>query len=182
MQNWSWCDYMELLIPEAIVSASLLAVDTSLRQCLPRNFLSYMGTMHQPGTTNNTHIPKNGEADNDSIKDEAPGSARGRVSLLHQALECNLAPFLLESILDLPYLSSCKDPASAKVHAVDLCKLLILDPGYGMKFELILEGLPGWKKYGSQDHSLFITGSEQKADYFLTNGENSEPMKLLTGS
>jgi len=112
----------------------------------------------------------------------APGSARGRVSLLHQALECNLAPFLLESILDSPSLSSCKDPASAKVHAVDLCKLLILDPGYGMKFELILEGLPGWKKYGSQDHSLFITGSEQKADYFLTNGENSEPMKLLTGS
>jgi hypothetical protein len=55
----------------------------------------------------------------------------------------------------------------------------MMDPGYGLKFRLILDEIPAWKKYKSQDHSLFITGSEQKADYFLTDGDK-EPAKLLT--
>jgi hypothetical protein len=46
------------------------------------------------------------------------------------------------------------------------------DPAFGMKFQMILDGIPDWKKYKAQDHSLFITGPEQKADYFLTDGSS----------
>lgn len=110
----------------------------------------------------------------------APGAAHGRVALLQSALVNDLPKFLLEGVLENPSLKSVKDPAAAKVHTVDLLKLLTEDPGYGMKFQLILDELPAWKKYKSQDHSLFITGSEQKQDYFLTDGRSGEPTKLLT--
>jgi hypothetical protein len=65
-------------------------------------------------------------------------------------------------------------------------KLLLRDPGWGGIFELELESVPAWKKkYSRQDHSLFITGSEQKADYFLTDGgalNNERKMMMLTAS
>lgn len=110
----------------------------------------------------------------------APGSADGRVALLQAALVNDLPKFLLEGVLENPTLSKVKDPAAAKVHTVELLKLLTMDPGYGMKFKLILDEIPAWKNYKSQDHSLFITGSEQKSDYFLTDGGSGEPTKLLT--
>ncbi|KAL7511831.1 hypothetical protein ACHAXN_008761 [Cyclotella atomus] len=46
MQNWSWADFLELLIPEALEGAVASDKSTSLREGLPVNFLSYMGTMH----------------------------------------------------------------------------------------------------------------------------------------
>jgi len=111
----------------------------------------------------------------------APGCADGRRALLESALRCDLPKYLIESVLENPKLSKVKDPAAAKVHVVELLKLLTQDPGYGLKFQIILEQLPPWKKYVSQDHSLFITGHEQKADYFLTDGSSSmEAKKLLT--
>ncbi|KAG7366914.1 heat shock protein DnaJ domain protein [Nitzschia inconspicua] len=110
----------------------------------------------------------------------APGSAEGRKAILESALHCDLPTFLVESVLENTTLSDVKDPASVKVHTVELLKLLCQDPGYGLKFKLILEKIPAWKKYVSQDHSLFITGHEQKADYFLTDGSSSDPKKLLT--
>mmetsp|Transcript_1535 Transcript_1535/g.2656 ORF Transcript_1535/g.2656 Transcript_1535/m.2656 type:complete len:268 (+) Transcript_1535:1485-2288(+) len=110
----------------------------------------------------------------------APGSAEGRKALLESALRCDLPTYLVDSVLENPNLSRVKDPASLKVHAVELLKLLTQDPGYGMKFQLLLEKIPAWKKYVSQDHSLFITGPEQKTDYFLTDGSSSDPTKLLT--
>jgi hypothetical protein len=109
----------------------------------------------------------------------APGSAQGRVALLESALVCELPKFLVEQVLENPSLPKVKDPAAAKVHSVELLKLLTMDPGYGLKFQLILKEIPAWKKYKSQDHSLFITGAEQKADYFLTDGDK-EPAKRLT--
>jgi hypothetical protein len=110
----------------------------------------------------------------------APGSAEGRMALLESALHCDLPTYLVESVLENSSLSNVKDPASVKVHAVELLKLLCQDPGYGMKFQLILERIPAWKKYVAQDHSLFITGHDQKTDYFLTDGSSSDPMKLIT--
>ena len=110
----------------------------------------------------------------------APGAAQGRVALLQSALSCRLPEFLLDEVLENPTLAKVKDPAAAKVHAVDLLKLLTQDPGFGPKFKLILDEMPSWKKYKSQDHSLFITGTEQKTDYFLTDGSSGEPTKMLT--
>ena len=47
MQNWCWADFLEMLMPEAMESAAASDKSTSLREGLPRNFLNYMGTMHQ---------------------------------------------------------------------------------------------------------------------------------------
>jgi lysine-specific demethylase/histidyl-hydroxylase NO66 len=47
MQNWCWADYLEVLMPVALESAIVSDKSTSLREGLPRNFLHYMGTMHQ---------------------------------------------------------------------------------------------------------------------------------------
>jgi hypothetical protein len=110
----------------------------------------------------------------------APGAADGRVPLLQSALLCDLPNFIVNQVLESPKLKEIKDPAAAKVHGVELLKLLTQDPGYGMKFEQILSENPQWKKYNAQDHSLFITGPEQRADYFLTDGSNGEAKKLLT--
>jgi lysine-specific demethylase/histidyl-hydroxylase NO66 len=46
MQNWCWADFLDLLMPEALESAASSDKTTSLREGLPRNFLSFMGTMH----------------------------------------------------------------------------------------------------------------------------------------
>ncbi len=110
----------------------------------------------------------------------APGAAHGRVSLLQQALACELCEFLIYQVLENPDLLKIRDATGAKVHSIALLKLLTKDPGFGPKFKLILSGIPEWSKYKSQDHSLLITGHEQKADYFLTDGGGPEK-KLLTG-
>ena len=47
MQNWSWADFLEMVMPEALEGATTSDKSTSLREGLPKNFLSYMGTMHQ---------------------------------------------------------------------------------------------------------------------------------------
>ncbi|KAL9189859.1 hypothetical protein ACHAXT_009534 [Thalassiosira profunda] len=47
MQKWCWADFLEVLMPEALESAATSDKTISLREGLPRNFLSYTGTMHQ---------------------------------------------------------------------------------------------------------------------------------------
>lgn len=111
----------------------------------------------------------------------ASGAAHGRVSLLQQALACELCEFLVDKVLENPGLLKIRDPTGAKVHSIALLKLLTKDPGFGLKFKLILSGIPEWSKYKSQDHSLLITGHEQKADYFLTDGGGAEKKLLTSG-
>jgi hypothetical protein len=124
--------------------------------------------------------PKEEAERNTKMSPGAPGAAEGRLALLQSALVCDLPKFLLETVLESSTLPNVKDPAAVKVHAVELLKLLTTDPGYGMKFQIVLDQIPSWKKYKSQDHSLFITGPEQKADYFLTDGGTGEAKKMLT--
>jgi bifunctional lysine-specific demethylase and histidyl-hydroxylase NO66 len=47
MQKWSWVDYLDILLPEALEAAAASETSTSLREGLPRNFLDYMGTVHE---------------------------------------------------------------------------------------------------------------------------------------
>lgn len=56
MQNWSWVDYLEILIPQALEAASFKSL--SLRSGLPRNFLDYMGTMHEDLDVNSSDLPE----------------------------------------------------------------------------------------------------------------------------
>jgi hypothetical protein len=100
----------------------------------------------------------------------ASGSARHRALLLRQALACRLCEFLVTGVLEGPTLERVKDPSAARVHSLELLKLLTMDPGYGPKFRLILEHYPAWKnKYKLQDHSLYIT----------SRGEPSQAESLL---
>ena len=110
----------------------------------------------------------------------APGAVDGRVALLQSAIVCDLPDFIINNVLESTELRNVKDPAAAKVHGVELLKLLTQDPGYGLKFQLKLDENPKWKNYKAQDHSLFITGPDQRADYFLTDGGNGEAKKMLT--
>jgi hypothetical protein len=112
--------------------------------------------------------------------DGASGAANSRVALLHQALACQLCQFLVNDFLENMSLPEIKDPAAGKVNAIRLLKLLTMDPGYGMKFKLILKDLPAWSKYKSQDHSLLLATSK-RTDYFLTAGEQANATLLLTG-
>lgn len=154
----------------------------------PQNEISFSQAMQQEAPT-----PEAGEGidartpvdpniiaeQRSSTAQGAPGCAHGRLALLHSALECGLAIFLVKTVLENPTIQSVKDPAAVKVHAVELLNILASDPGFGMKFNIMLDAMPEWGKYKAQDHSLFITGGEQKVDYFLTNGD-SDPKKLLT--
>lgn len=45
MQQWAWADLMELLIPGAL-EAAIAGDNTALRAGLPRDFLDYMGAVH----------------------------------------------------------------------------------------------------------------------------------------
>ncbi len=112
----------------------------------------------------------------------APGSVNGRIGLLEAAGNLGLVRFLLEDVLENSTLCNVKDPASVKVHSVDILKLLILDPAYGLKFRLVLESMPAWEKYKDQDHSLYITGVKQKMDYFLTDSDDKNRKLLTAGS
>jgi hypothetical protein len=102
----------------------------------------------------------------------APNAAHGRVAWLQQALATRLCAFLIEDVLEHPKLSSVRDPAATKVHSIALIQLLRRDPGFGYQFTLLLQEIPAWKKYQSQDHSLLISGPEQRVDYFLTDGSS----------
>jgi len=107
-------------------------------------------------------------------QDQIPalGSSRPRSALLRAALELDLAPILIEKIFgENPSLEQVRDPEAAKVHTVEIIKLLVNDHVYGPTFRKIIDNIPAWKRYSNQDHSLFISGIEQRQDYFLTDGD-----------
>lgn len=113
--------------------------------------------------------------------DGAPGAAQGRVALLHQALKCQMCQFLVNDFLENVSLDEIKDPAAGKVHAINLLKLLTADPGYGMKFNLILKDIPAWtSKYRSQDHSLLLATTKRVDYHLLTAGEDANGTLMLT--
>jgi len=62
------------------------------------------------------------------------------VALLQQALACHLCEFLVEKVLEHPDLLKVRDPASVKVHAIELLNMLTKDPGFGTKFKSLSKG------------------------------------------
>jgi len=47
MQQWSWVDLLEIVLPEALENAAMDESSITLRQGLPRGFLDYMGAMYK---------------------------------------------------------------------------------------------------------------------------------------
>mmetsp|Transcript_18428 Transcript_18428/g.39856 ORF Transcript_18428/g.39856 Transcript_18428/m.39856 type:complete len:847 (+) Transcript_18428:111-2651(+) len=58
MQNWCWADFLEILMPGALEDAAASEKSISLREGLPQNFLSYMGTMHQVDDEDVSALPE----------------------------------------------------------------------------------------------------------------------------
>lgn len=58
MQNWAWVDFLENIMPEALEAVSQSETTTSLREGLPRNFLDYMGTMHDQSDLSSENMPE----------------------------------------------------------------------------------------------------------------------------
>ncbi len=53
MQRWAWADLMEVIIPDALKAAIENESYTTLREGLPRNFLSYMRVIHEEAAAAN---------------------------------------------------------------------------------------------------------------------------------
>eukprot|EP00551_Chaetoceros_affinis_P011437 CAMPEP_0203680424 /NCGR_PEP_ID=MMETSP0090-20130426/39233_1 /ASSEMBLY_ACC=CAM_ASM_001088 /TAXON_ID=426623 /ORGANISM="Chaetoceros affinis, Strain CCMP159" /LENGTH=1702 /DNA_ID=CAMNT_0050548483 /DNA_START=284 /DNA_END=5392 /DNA_ORIENTATION=+ len=77
----------------------------------------------------------------------APGSARGRNILLSSVLKCGLIQFLVDSVLENSASESLLQRDLLKANAVEIIQLLLMDPGYGLMFQLILDKSPNWKNH-----------------------------------
>ncbi len=75
MQNRCWADFLDLLMPGALESAASSDKTTSLREGLPRNSLSFMGTMHHD----------DGDDDDVSIRHIRPGLLRWQITMMTRA-------------------------------------------------------------------------------------------------
>ncbi|KAL3788220.1 hypothetical protein HJC23_004687 [Cyclotella cryptica] len=76
MQNWSWADFLEMLIPEALEGAAASDKSTSLREGLPVNFLSYMGTMHSLQEEDESDLPEGLRQAVESHKENGTGHSK----------------------------------------------------------------------------------------------------------
>jgi lysine-specific demethylase/histidyl-hydroxylase NO66 len=75
MQQWSWTDYLELLIPEALEAAAASDTSTSLREGLPLRFLDYMGAIYDEANVD--ELPDGlKQLIDDSKKDEGEDSEK----------------------------------------------------------------------------------------------------------
>ena len=63
---------------------------------------------------------------------------------------------------------------------MELLKILAADETFGFDISGILDSNEAWRKYKNQNHDLFLT-TDQKVDYFLTEGNTDAP-QLLTWS
>lgn len=96
-----------------------------------------------------------------------PNENTGTRSIITSAVNAGLPEFLLR-LLDGRALDATKDPASAKVHVVDMLKALSGDSVHGERVNGILAQNPVWEQYRHQKHDLFVS-KNQRTDYFLTN-------------
>jgi ribosomal protein L16 Arg81 hydroxylase len=74
MQQWAWCDLLDMIMPEALAEATMSETNTSLRQGLPRGFLDYMGAMHDSSVDPN--VPESLKKVGNDDSDEGRGELR----------------------------------------------------------------------------------------------------------
>lgn len=88
-QNWSWTDFLEMIMPEALDAAS--SKSTSMRGGLPRNFLSHMGTMYEQVDMNSDNTPEAlrqlASKDNGDDEDKDEQDEKARIKKLQDAFK-----------------------------------------------------------------------------------------------
>lgn len=121
------------------------------------------------GTTDTSLSPNPAPVDPRKIAEErisssngAPGSANGRSILLSCVLKCELVPFLINHVLENRASTKVGENIIAsdddenkeaiplvKAHAAEIIKVLLMDPGYGLMFRLVVDSIPGGEKYST---------------------------------
>ncbi len=119
-----------------------------------KSFQQGTGQSHLSTTTSDVRINSPINHDPMVIAEEkitssngAPGSARGRNILLSSVLKCGLIQFLVNNVLENSTAQSVSEPDLLKTNAVGIIQLLLMDPGYGLMFQLTLDKIPEWKKH-----------------------------------
>jgi hypothetical protein len=74
MQQWAWCDLMDMVMPEALAEAIHSETNSSLRQGLPRGFLDYMGAMHDSSVAPN--LPESMQKAGNDDSEEGRGETK----------------------------------------------------------------------------------------------------------
>jgi lysine-specific demethylase/histidyl-hydroxylase NO66 len=92
MQTWAWGDLLEMVMPEALEAAAASDTTTSLREGLPRNFLSYMGAVHDI-TSNDDILPNplnqanNATDENSESEDEEEALKNKKIRKLRESFK-----------------------------------------------------------------------------------------------
>ena len=115
-------------------------------------------SVNQSYNDNNTIDPSPPQKDPKVIAEEkmkssegAPGCAKGRKSFLSSVLSYEMIPYLITNVLENESLvTDVLDYENAKLHVIEIIKLLLMDPGFGLMFRLQLDSIPEWEKYKSQ--------------------------------
>lgn len=118
MQQWAWVDLLEVLLPEALAAAANSEASTALREGLPRNFLDYMGTIHddskQSDVLNMSQKNKESEKEDYAVAIKASQEhfrAEAKNRIMRVAKE---AMDILDAACDQmgkQFISSCQPPA-----------------------------------------------------------------------
>lgn len=98
-------------------------------------------------------------------------------SLIRQALECQLIPYLL-GLLE-SRIEATTNPAMVKAQIVAALKAMTSNLTYGDRVAHILNQNPVWAEYRDQKHDLFITDSNVRG--YLTGAPNTTAGYLTQG-
>lgn len=85
----------------------------------------------------------------------SPPSFSPKDSLIRQALECQLIPYLLNLLESR--IEATSNPAMVKAQIVAALKAMTSNLTYGDRVAHILNQNPVWAEYRDQKHDLFIT-------------------------
>lgn len=86
MQNWSWVDLLEIVIPDALRKVST-SKSSALRSGLPRNFLSYMGTQYDVMESGSDVLKQLESAQGEEKGDDGKGSPNEDAKMQKQLKE-----------------------------------------------------------------------------------------------
>lgn len=117
MQQWGWCDFFEVLLPEALNAAANSESSTALREGLPRNFLDYMGAVHDDSKESEvlSKARKGEESDAVEVADKKAAQEHFRAEAKNRIMRvAKEAMDMLDAACDQmgkQYIASCQPPA-----------------------------------------------------------------------
>mmetsp|Transcript_56345 Transcript_56345/g.136660 ORF Transcript_56345/g.136660 Transcript_56345/m.136660 type:complete len:574 (-) Transcript_56345:2211-3932(-) len=81
MQQWSWIDLLEMVMPEAVDACAKSETSTSLREGLPKGFMEYMGVMYEE--TKDDNLPESLKKVSETEQQEDPSVQKRKMLQEH---------------------------------------------------------------------------------------------------